>query len=519
MTTDRPLSILIITDLASLSAFVSALASMLANELPAHVGLQLRASGKNPATSALDTLLSLEKLIIRRGRPCWTDRIDPSSVRNLTGNIEAPFSLIIDLTSDVQEHALPVLRPMFNGGLGEQALASNLFFSETPRIQITFQPTASDPPLSLCEGTASLEAAQGIGGAMEAVWSRTAMLMIKAIRAGISEGRADQLARPALSSLSMPAVVRYSASAVAKAAAQKAYALCCHRGHWRIGWRCANATTDLWSRRSLAGTQWNILRDPIDHFYADPFPVFWRGKDYILFEDLNHKTGKGIISAVEFGSDGQPGPAIPVLEEPWHLSYPFIIQAEGQIWMVPEASLSGQITLYRATTFPWSWERHSVLVSGIEAADATIVKHGDRFWMFAVVRGGIGGYSDTLALWSADRLLGDWQEHIGNPVLIDDRSARPAGAMVLRNGHLMRPVQDCRYGYGAGLSLARVTTLSETVFEQVVETRLTSGTKAWPGRKIHTLNGNGRLETIDGSIIRPKLSVAAKVADSLYRPR
>src|SRR5690606_16517856 len=113
----------------------------------------------------------------------------------------------------------------------------------------------------------------------------------------------------------------------------------------------------------------------------------------------DHKTGKGIISFVEFGQDGRPGDAVPVLEEPWHLSYPFLIEQEGEVYMIPEASLSGEIALYRATDFPRGWLKEATLVSGVEAADATVIRHGGRFWMFAVARDGVGGYSDTLAVW------------------------------------------------------------------------------------------------------------------------
>src|SRR5690606_10939794 len=115
----------------------------------------------------------------------------------------------------------------------------------------------------------------------------------------------------------------------------------------------------------LGGATWNVLADPGDHYYADPFPFRHAGRDYLFFEDLDHKTNKGIISVVEFGEDGLPGPAVPVIEEPWHLSYPFLIEAGGEIWMIPEASLSGEVSIYRAVEFPHRWERHGALLSGL----------------------------------------------------------------------------------------------------------------------------------------------------------
>ena len=256
----------------------------------------------------------------------------------------------------------------------------------------------------------------------------------------------------------------------------------------------------------------------MDRFYADPVPFRWQSRDYLFFEELDYKTQKGIISAVAFDENSQPGEVIPVLEEPWHLSYPFIIEDNGEIWMIPEASLSGKITIYKATKFPFSWEPYATLVSDVEAADATIIVKDNRYWMFAVIRDGNGGYSDTLAIWSADKLLGPWQEHAKNPLIVNDRTARPAGNMIWRDDKLYRPIQDCRNGYGAALNLARVTKLDDESFEQVIETHLSPNVN-WPGRKLHTLNSNGHLEVIDGSLLRPKLPVAAKFMNYLFRPK
>ena len=310
----------------------------------------------------------------------------------------------------------------------------------------------------------------------------------------------------------------HSARSVARAAARAAYHLCCHGSHWRVGWRFVGPGQDVWTRRDLSGERWSVLADPVDHFFADPFPLAWKGRDYLFFEDLDHKTNKGIISMVAFDDAGRPGPATPVLEEPWHLSYPFLIEWGGDIWMIPESSTNRDIAIYRAVDFPLKWERHAVLVSGVEAADATIVEHDGLLWMFAVVRDGVGGYSDTLSIWSSSDLFGPWRPHAKNPVLVDDRAARPAGNMMRRDGVLYRPVQDCRRAYGAALSFMRVTRLDHDGFVQEREGTISAGA-SWPGSRLHTLNYNGRLEAIDGFTLRPRLKLAADLVDRWYEPK
>jgi len=503
-------NIRIVADAGSLSAFLPALCKRLAAD-GAAVSLDLREGGGRG--SALDTLLSLEAMLLRRGRPCWCDRIDPADVAQWTARA-ATEDLTIDLTAAGVAVASPVLRPLFDGAGGEEALAAALLFRGTPRIDILFVSPSGEARVA-ASGTAALEVSGGIGGAMEAVWSRTILLLQKAIARPLCDRPGEIEPLPAIRNAD---VLRHGAKTVASAAARAAYHLCCHAPHWRIGWRFVDDGDDVWSRHDLGGARWNVLADPVDHFYADPVPWHHRGRDYLLFEDLDHRTDKGIISAVAFDETGRPGPAVPVLEEAWHLSYPFLIEAGGAIWMIPEASLSGEIAIYRAVDFPWRWERHATLVSGVEAADATVVQHDGRFYMFAVVREGVGGYSDTLAIWHAPDLLGPWLPHAGNPVMVDDRAARPAGNFVEMDGALWRPVQDCRGGYGAALGLARIDRLDPENFAQTVETVLHPGSKAWPGRRLHTLNRAGRLEVIDGSIIRPRWKPLANMVDRRYRP-
>ena len=117
--------------------------------------------------------------------------------------------------------------------------------------------------------------------------------------------------------------------------------------------------------------------------------------------------------------------------------------------------------------------------------------------MFATVRAG-GSFSGALHFWSAPDLLGPWQPHRRNPVLVDIATARPGGRIVRRDRRLIRPFQDCTDGYGAALGLAEITRFTDEAFAQQVQVVLRPGPK-WPGRRLHTLNRAGRLECIHGS--------------------
>ncbi|KAA1422785.1 formyl transferase [Mumia zhuanghuii] len=272
--------------------------------------------------------------------------------------------------------------------------------------------------------------------------------------------------------------------------------------HWRVGWRFVDAE-DVIDLETVTTTQWNRLPDDGYHFYADPFPFLHDGRHHLFVEDYDHRVGRGVVSVVEMTPEGPVGTPYPVLERPYHLSYPWVGEDEGELWMIPESSAAGTLEIYRAAAFPDRWEHVATLLEGAEISDATPFRHAGRWWMTATVRHG-GSFSDTLHVWHADRLRGPWTAHAANPVLVDIATARPAGRVVEREGRLLRPVQDGRTGYGAALALTEITRLDETAFEQRHVASLSPG-GTWGGSRLHTLNRAGRLECIDGSARSPRI--------------
>jgi hypothetical protein len=286
---------------------------------------------------------------------------------------------------------------------------------------------------------------------------------------------------------------------LAKAAGKSAFRRMFYSPHWRVGWRFV-ANEDVWSRGDLGGRPWNVLPNQPFRFFADPFPVVWQGNTWLFFEDFDHRRGKGQISVVAFDADGPAGDVMPALTAPWHLSFPYVFEYEQTLWMLPESSENGMVSLYRADDFPLRWVKELDLITGVEASDSVMVPFNDRLWLFTTVPGNRRTVSDSLLLFHAKSLFGPWVPHLGNPVLVDGTSARSAGRAVLRDGTLWRVVQDCERRYGASLGLARVTRIDDGGFEQKVE-RVVKPDRHWPGWRLHTLSCAGSLECIDGSAL------------------
>ena len=399
--------------------------------------------------------------------------------------------LVIDLCGDVPNDGARLWRLLFSGTPGETALLAALaggqapfvVLSEGARIITSARPGSERPDVLL----AGFDDALG----------RVKALILGAVRDGGRQAATPVPPDPG-STRSAPVFnpVKTATGQIAAKLARRLERLRYHKPHWRIGWRKLQGR-DLYDLRQHPASGWTDLPDDGQRFYADPFPIEYQGKTILFAEEFPYATSKGIISAVEFGPDGPLGTPQPVLELPCHLSYPFVFGREGQMWMIPESSGAGTIELFRAEKFPGGWVREAVLVSGLVAGDATLVEYGGTFWMFATVQGEGGSYSDALHLWSAPDFRGPWKPHPGNPVLIDKASARSAGRMVQRGGALLRPVQDCRAGYGSALGIARILQLDGQGYEQKVETVLGPG-PLWPGQGLHTLNSGGGFEFIDG---------------------
>ena len=239
------------------------------------------------------------------------------------------------------------------------------------------------------------------------------------------------------------------------------------------------------------------LMPPKDRYWADPFVLEKNGRYFVFFEDLPFAAGKAHISMIEVTREGGAAPPVKVLERDYHLSYPFLVEQDGELYMIPETGRNRTVEAYRCVDFPLRWRLERVLLEGVRLVDATFHRGPDRWWMFAnAAAGGSRMFDDELHLFHAERLLGDWQPHARNPVKSDARCARPAGQLAWRNGALLRPAQICVPRYGAGLSMNRVLRLTPQDYaERQVERLLPAPESGLLG--IHTVNRAGELTVVD----------------------
>ncbi|MDQ6942730.1 MAG: hypothetical protein M3169_09485 [Candidatus Eremiobacteraeota bacterium] len=249
-------------------------------------------------------------------------------------------------------------------------------------------------------------------------------------------------------------------------------------------------------------------------FIADPFVAERGGLRALFVETFDYRDERGAIDALVLDDDDHVVRRSRVIDRATHLSYPYPVEIDGELYLIPENCAANEVALYRCIEFPDRWERETALFPAFDGVDTTLFAHEGRWWAFCTrfSRG------STLALnaFHADSPRGPWTPHALNPVVVDVSSARPAGQPFMVDGTLYRPAQDCGESYGGGLVIARIDELTPTAYREVVVQRHAAGGFGRWNSGIHTVSfSRGRI-VVDGKHVYRDLrklpGVARKVA-------
>jgi len=285
---------------------------------------------------------------------------------------------------------------------------------------------------------------------------------------------------------------------------------------WRVGVLPTPLEAVLAAGQTPSGPAiWLENPDPLA-FYADPFGI-WRGdRLYLFVERYDYLERHGTIEVFTLDEDLAVLDRKPALAEPWHLSYPYVFEHEGEMYLLPEAYRSGRLTLYRAHSFPDRWSPVAHMELDAAPIDATPLFYDGRWWLFYAPDQPEAARTRSLHVAFADNLLGPWRAHPSNPVRRDVTSARPGGRACLWQGQPVLPVQDCSKTYGGDLRLLAISKLTPDAFEATAGPPLRTPAEWAPFRAMHTLSGAGAVTFVDAkrSIVTPqslRLDVSRKL--------
>ena len=267
--------------------------------------------------------------------------------------------------------------------------------------------------------------------------------------------------------------------------------------------------TDLWIVGIVKQPIYKFLKTPKkeeivwinpDHSYqfiADPFGIWKNKKLYIFVEFLDYRTKKGRIDCMIFDKNLKKISTQNVIKENSHLSYPYIIEDDNRIFMIPESSKSGKTYIYEAIDFPSQWKKIKEIIPNTPLVDASIIKYKSIWWMFYSLPGKNNRALKEMHIAYSDSLLGEWKKHANNPVSNDIKLSRPGGKPFLFDKLIHLPVQDSEKTYGAQINILKIICLSKDTFKaKKIKTLKANFHKSF-NNGLHTLSECGPVTLID----------------------
>lgn len=284
-----------------------------------------------------------------------------------------------------------------------------------------------------------------------------------------------------------------------------------NEGSWAIGIYYGDSpfslkpieAVNVWKEKSAA---WPVANPVVtcaslsdsgfpSNFVADPF-LFVQGNIlYLFYETKNSVTMQGDIGVARSVDKGATWEQLGIaLDEDWHLSYPYVFEYNGNIYMMPEGSAKGDLRLYCATNFPLKWTLDRIIMKK-PLVDTFMIPHEGKYWLFGSDHSGIGTRKNgQLEIWYSSSPLGPWRPHKKNPIYNTDKSkgARNGGRPFVYKGNLYRVGQDCGETYGHRIRVFKVTVLTTDEFKEVevpfgIKEPL-KGRNAWNGARTHQLD-------------------------------
>ena len=266
---------------------------------------------------------------------------------------------------------------------------------------------------------------------------------------------------------------------------------------WFLAVNAGDPLADSAMTRQASRAQLKVHHAPPGRFWADPVPIVVDKKVWVFFEDYSFASKKAAIACAPVSAEGDLGAVATALECPYHLSYPFVFEHQGRLYLIPDTWDENRVDLWHCRRFPDDWTRERTLLDSVSMSDPTLHRQDGKLWLFGTVSEVRAQANDELHIYVADALDGAWRPHPANPVVSDRRRARPAGRLFFRDGQLIRPGQDCGRGYGRAVVLNRVDELNECAYAETPIGRI-DGSWLSGNRGTHTLNYAGGLEFLDG---------------------
>lgn len=240
-----------------------------------------------------------------------------------------------------------------------------------------------------------------------------------------------------------------------------------------------------------------ILPNSLRYWAADPFIISKNDTDYLFFEMFDRFKSKGLIGYREI-KNGKVSKMKVAYEAPYHLSFPFIFEKDGVIYMMPEASEGNTLDILKAVDFPSKWEKCENIANDRRFVDSSLFERDNQVYLFTQELKDSYKFNQLdLYLLKENGLFA----HSKNPIVDSSFNSRLAGRVFEYDGEIIRVSQDCSEDYGRQLNFNRVNEFSMDIYSEELFNSIkfedinSNSNKQYFG--VHTYNFNENYEVID----------------------
>ena len=203
-------------------------------------------------------------------------------------------------------------------------------------------------------------------------------------------------------------------------------------------------------------------------YIADPFIFTYNNNTYCFVEEYIYAKKKGVISYYILNNKEFIYTDI-IIEEEFHLSFPFIFEHDGNVYLCPESTANKDIRLYKAIDFPIKWELSSLIMQNVNAADSMLFYKSNLWWLFTNINTDFNSEncSDFSIFYSTNLFTDKWEPHSCNPISRSSLNARNGGYFISKN-KLYRVNQQHGLGiYGKKFQINEVVVLNSKEYKEV----------------------------------------------------
>lgn len=204
---------------------------------------------------------------------------------------------------------------------------------------------------------------------------------------------------------------------------------------------------------------------------ADPFLFVKNDKFYLFYEEKGLLTD-GVLKMMWTKDLKNWSDPVVVLKEKYHLSFPYVFEDNGKVYMIPESALDNSIRLYEATNedlTEFKFVKKLVVAPDDKKitmgyGDSCICRKDGLYYLFTQIC-----YEDginTMELYVSDTLDGEYHLHPCSPIQHNMKTGRNAGSIMEIDGKLYRFAQDCTVRYGDNLNINEIKSLTPDNYKE-----------------------------------------------------